>query len=133
MAFVRAAVTLFLLVFAAGLAPHMALAAEPILVEPDANALDLTHAVEYRRDAGNSIQVSTAPGPDGVVRRIEVRAKGIDSNPSWVVFSLSNQSDLQLDRLIVAPHFHLVGSRVMWPDLGASRIAAITQIGRAHV
>ena len=68
MAFVRAAVTLFLLVFAAGLAPHLALAAEPILVEPDVKALDLTHAVEYRRDAGNSIQVSTAPGPDGVVR-----------------------------------------------------------------
>ncbi|SCM76661.1 Diguanylate cyclase/phosphodiesterase with PAS/PAC-like protein [uncultured Pleomorphomonas sp.] len=126
MAFVRAAVAVLLLVFAAGFTPHLARAAEPILVEPDVKALDLTHAVEYRRDAGNSIQVSTAPGPDGVVRRIEVRAKGIDPNPSWVVFSLSNQSDLQLDRLIVAPHFHLVGSRVMWPDLGASRIAAIT-------
>ena len=102
------------------------LAGEPILVQPDVKALDLTHAVEFRRDAGSAIQVSTAPGADGVVRRIEVRAKGTDSNPTWVVFALSNQSDLQLDRLIVAPHFRLVGSRVFSPDLGASRIAAIT-------
>lgn len=103
-----------------------ALAGEPILVQPDDKAVDLTHAVEIRRDVGNTIQVSTAPDAEGVVRRIEVRARGTNPNPAWAVFSLSNQSDLQLDRLIVAPHFRLVGSRVMWPDLGASRIAAIT-------
>ncbi|WP_237154565.1 EAL domain-containing protein [Oryzibacter oryziterrae] len=118
------------LVLAAALAlllsAFAAWASEPIVVQPDVKALDLTHSVEYRRDAGSTIQVSTAPGPDGVVRRIEVRAKGTDQNPAWVVFSLSNQSDQQLDRLIVAPHFRLVGSRVMWPDLGSSRIAAIT-------
>ena len=31
-----------------------------------------------------------------------------------------------MERLLVAPHFRLVGSGVIWPDLGASRISAIT-------
>src|SRR5690606_3366754 len=37
-----------------------------------------------------------------------------------------NTTDQQIDRLIVAPHFRLVGSGLFWPDLGANRIAAIT-------
>lgn len=101
-------------------------AAEPISVPVDAPALDLTSALEYRQETTPDIQVSTAPGPDGIVRRIEVRSRGGEANPTWVVFALSNTTDQQLDRLIVAPHFRLAGSGIMWPDLGASRIAAIT-------
>lgn len=113
-----------LVVFATAVLP--AFAAPPVSVPDDAAALDLSGAIEFRRDAGNTIQVSTAPGPDGIVRRIEVRSRGTEANPTWVVFALTNTTDRQLDRLIVAPHFRLAGSGVMWPDLGASRIAAIT-------
>ena len=67
--------------------------------------------------------MSTAPGPDGIVRRIEVEANDDHSNGDWAVFALANSSDQQLDRLIVAPHFRLVGSGLFWPDLGAKRIA----------
>ena len=35
-------------------------------------------------------------------------------------------SDEQIERLVVAPHFRLVGSGVISPDLGASRVSAIT-------
>ncbi len=73
---------------------------------------------------GDRIQVSTAPGPDGIVRRIEVRAREGSSN--WAVFALANTSDEQIDRLIVVPHYRLVGSGLFWPDLGLSRIATIT-------
>lgn len=101
-------------------------AAEPIQVPADVPALDLTSALEIRRDAGQTIQVSTAPGPDGIVRRIEVRSRGGEANPTWAVFALANSSDQQIDRLIVAPHFRLAGSGLLQPDLGASRIASIT-------
>jgi diguanylate cyclase (GGDEF)-like protein/PAS domain S-box-containing protein len=104
----------------------VAMAAEPIPVPADAVALDLTTAVEFRRDAGDTIQVSTAPGADGIVRRIEVRSRGTEASPIWAVFALSNSTDQQLDRLIVAPHFRLAGSGLTRPDLGASRIAFIT-------
>ncbi|MET0221074.1 MAG: EAL domain-containing protein, partial [Tardiphaga sp.] len=44
----------------------------------------------------------------------------------WGVVALANTTDQQIDRLIVAPHFRLVNSGIFWPDLGSTRIAAIT-------
>ncbi|RUW68709.1 EAL domain-containing protein, partial [Mesorhizobium sp. M2A.F.Ca.ET.067.02.1.1] len=64
--------------------------------------------------------------PDGIVRRIEVEANDARSSGDWAVFALANTTDQQLDRLIVAPHFRLVNSGIFWPDLGSTRIAAIT-------
>jgi diguanylate cyclase (GGDEF)-like protein/PAS domain S-box-containing protein len=42
------------------------------------------------------------------------------------VFALTNNSDEQIDRLIVVPHYRMVGSGLIWPDLGLSRVASIT-------
>lgn len=101
-------------------------AVETIKISRDDIALDLSGAVEIHQDQGENFQVSTAPGPDGIVRRIEVEASDANSTGDWAVFALANSSDQQLDRLIVAPHFRLVGSGLFWPDLGSDRIAAIT-------
>ncbi len=101
-------------------------AVEAIKISREDVALDLSGAVEIYANQGENFQVSTAPGPDGIVRRIEVEANDERSSGDWAVFALANTTDEQLDRLIVAPHFRLVGSGVIWPDLGSSRIAAIT-------
>ena len=103
-----------------------ALAVEPIKISRDNVALDLSRAVQIYQNQGENFQVSTAPGPDGIVRRIEVEANDERSSGDWAVFALANTTDQQLDRLIVAPHFRLVNSGLFWPDLGSSRIAAIT-------
>ncbi|WP_036291377.1 EAL domain-containing protein [Methylosinus sp. PW1] len=103
-----------------------ALAIDSVRVPQDASAIDLTHAVEKYSSEGDRLQVSTAPGSDGIIRRIEVGAKEVGTRPSWIVFALTNDTDEQLERLIVAPHFRLQGSGVIWPDLGATRISAIT-------
>ncbi len=103
-----------------------AFAVEPIKIARDDVALDLSGAVEIYRNQGENFQVSTAPGPDGIVRRIEVEAKDARSTGDWAVFALANSTDQQIDRLVVAPHFRLVNSGIFWPDLGATRIAAIT-------
>ncbi|HEV7254868.1 MAG TPA: EAL domain-containing protein [Mesorhizobium sp.] len=103
-----------------------ALALEAIAISRDSRALDLSGALEIHRGNGRSFQVSTAPGPDGVVRRIEVEAKDKRSTGDWAVFALANTTDRQLDRLLVAPHFRLVDSGLFWPDLGSARISAIT-------
>jgi diguanylate cyclase (GGDEF)-like protein/PAS domain S-box-containing protein len=99
-------------------------AVEAVNVRLDAPAIDLTAATELQKTEGNRTQVSTAPGPDGIVRRIEVRAR--EANSNWAVFALTNNSDEQIDRLIVVPHYRMVGSGLFWPDLGLSRIASIT-------
>ena len=118
---------LFLLAFmtlAGAAAP--ALAVESVRVPLDAQAIDLTNAVERNYSQGDRLQVSTAPGSDGIVRRIEVNAREAGTQPAWIVFALTNDTDEQIERLIVAPHFRLVGSGVISPDLGASRVSAIT-------
>ena len=102
------------------------LALEAISVAEDARAIELTPDVDFWPRHGDRIQVSTAPGQDGIVRRIEVRGREPGRTASWAVFALRNESDRQLDRLIVAPHFRMVGSGIARPDLGASRVAAIT-------
>ena len=109
---------------ASWLAAPAARAVEAINVRPDVAAIDLTAATDLVKTNQDLIQVSTAPGPDGIVRRMKVRAREHDTN--WAVFALTNNSDEQIDRLIVVPHYRMVGSGLFWPDLGLSRIATIT-------
>jgi diguanylate cyclase (GGDEF)-like protein/PAS domain S-box-containing protein len=101
-------------------------AVEAVRVNLDVQAIDLTPAIERYRSDGDEIRISTAAGRDGIVRRIAVKAREAGTRPDWIVFALTNDTDEQVDRLLVAPHFRLVGSGVIWPDLGGSRIAAIT-------
>ena len=112
------------LVLAAGLGSAQAI--ESVRVPLDAEVIDLTKAIESYNSMGDSLLVSTAPGSDGIVRRIEVRAKEEGTRPNWIVFALTNDTGEQIERLIEAPHFRLVGSGVIWPDLGSTRISAIT-------
>ena len=112
------------LMLAAGFTP--ALAIESVRVPLEAQAIDLTKVFEPYHSDSDRLLVSTAPGADGIVRRIEVRAKDEGTRPDWIVFALTNDTSEQIERLLVAPHFRLVGSGVIWPDLGASRISAIT-------
>jgi len=123
---VRYCALLFLAVLFVGLGLGSSLAIEPIKISQDDVALDLSEAVEIYRNQGQSFQVSTAPGADGIVRRIEVEAQDKRSSGDWALFALANTTDQQIDRLIVAPHFRLVGSGLVWPDLGSRRIVSIT-------
>jgi diguanylate cyclase (GGDEF)-like protein/PAS domain S-box-containing protein len=109
---------------AAGLSPASAI--ESVRVPIESQAIDLTKVFETYHSDSDRLLVSTAPGADGIVRRIEVRARDEGTHPDWIVFALTNDTSEQIERLLVAPHFRLVGSGVIWPDLGASRISAIT-------
>jgi diguanylate cyclase (GGDEF)-like protein/PAS domain S-box-containing protein len=104
--------------------PSAGRAVEAINVHSDTQAIDLTDAVDFQHTDGDRIQVSTAPGADGIIRRIEVRARAGGNN--WAVFALANSGDEQIDRLVVAAHYRMVGSGLLWPDLGLSRIVYIT-------
>jgi diguanylate cyclase (GGDEF)-like protein/PAS domain S-box-containing protein len=120
----RAAAAFAVIVLAIRLGVSGAAAVEAVNIRGDAAAIDLTEAVELQRTDTDRIQVSTTPGADGIVRRIEVR--GREAGNDWAVFALANNGEEQIDRLIVAPHYRMVGSGLLWPDLGMSRIANIT-------
>lgn len=123
---VKLAIACLLALSACVLATVPGLAVEAILVDGNARAINLTSKIERYTSDGDVIQISTAPDKEGIVRRIAVKAKDAGSRPYWIVFALTNNTDEQIDRLLVAPHFRLSGSGVIWPDLGSSRIAAIT-------
>jgi diguanylate cyclase (GGDEF)-like protein/PAS domain S-box-containing protein len=120
--FLRTALSLAIVFVAFALEP--ARAADAINVRVDAAAIDLTDAIERQKTENDRIQVSTAPGADGIARRIEVRAR--EGSNNWAVFALANNGDEQVDRLLVAPHYRMVGSGLIWPDLGQSRIVTVT-------
>ena len=101
-------------------------AVEAVDVKADSLVLDLSDVIERYDGDGDRIQVSTAPGPDGIVRRIEVRARQQGVIPGWFVFALANNTDRQIDRYLVVPHFRLPGSGLLKPDLGAQRVFAIS-------
>ncbi|WP_175869330.1 EAL domain-containing protein [Bartonella gabonensis] len=101
-------------------------AIEPVKISSQDAALDLSKAIEIHHTNNSIFQTSTAPGPDGIVWRIEVQAKSEKFSGNWAVFSLANPTDEQVDRLIVAPHYRMAHSRFFWPDLGSERIQSIT-------
>ena len=117
---------LILLIFLTCTGLFPALAIESVRVPLETTAIDLTRAIERYEAKGDKLQVSTAPGADGIIRRIEVSARETGTAPNWFVLALTNDTDEQIERLIVAPHFRLVGSGIISPDLGSSRISAIT-------
>ena len=53
---------------------RVALALEPVDVNLDKPALDLSQTYDLNSNAGSAIKVTTAPDADGVVNRIEVRS-----------------------------------------------------------
>jgi hypothetical protein len=72
-------------------AAQPARAIDAVSVRSDAPAIDLTAVLDHQRSDTDRIQVSTAPGTDGIVRRIEVRAR--EGGQNWVVFALANNTD----------------------------------------
>ncbi|MCZ2158492.1 EAL domain-containing protein [Bartonella sp. 220] len=101
-------------------------AIEPVKISSQDAALNLSKAIEIHHTNNSIFQTSTAPGPDGIVWRIEVQAKSENFSGNWAVFSLANPTDEQIDRLIVAPHYRMAHSGFLWPDLGSARIQSIT-------
>ena len=103
-----------------------AFALQPIVIGPEQDRIDLTNLSERYEGRGDRLQVDTAPGPDGIAGRVEVKAVTSGTNPSWIVFALRNPTQKPIERWVVAERFTLVGSGVMAPDLDAARLAALT-------
>jgi diguanylate cyclase (GGDEF)-like protein len=106
--------------------PGLAHAIEAIPVEPDQPQIDITARGELYEGRGDRLQIETAPGADGYMGRMAVQASTPGTNPSWLVFALSNPTDKPIVRWLVAPRYTLANSGVFRPELDAPRIAGIT-------
>ncbi|MCH9808135.1 MAG: EAL domain-containing protein [Alphaproteobacteria bacterium] len=106
--------------------PGRVLALESIVVNPRVDRIEITTKGEIWDNRGDSLQVETAAGLDGVVGRMDVKASTSGTNPNWIVFALTNRTDRHIERWLTADRYNSVGSGGVWPDLDARRISAVT-------
>ncbi len=99
---------------------------DAVSLSKNTDAIDIMPSVRRFQATGDSISVQTAPGRDGIVRRIEVRSIDSSTQAGWISFALRNDTSEQVEKLLVAPHFRLQASGIIWPDLGSQRINAIS-------
>ena len=104
-----------------------AVALEPIDVTEEVDGIDLTPHRELYESRGDSLQAETAPDASGGTFRMNVKATTPGTSPSWVVFALRNPTSKPIERWLLANRYTMAGSGVIWPDLDARRIEAITQ------
>lgn len=88
--------------------------------------IEVTQLGELYEGRGDSLQVETAPGADGLSGRMSVRAMTPDSNPNWLVFALTNSGDKAVERWLTADWYGLIGAGIVSPDLDGRRVASIT-------
>ena len=122
----RALLLAFLVALSAGFHAAPARALEAIVIGPDQERIDITLLGELYEGRGDRLSVETAPGPDGVAGRMSVQAKTEGTNPNWVVFALNNPTDQTVALWLMAQRYDLIGSKVIWPDLDAPRVANVT-------
>ena len=101
-------------------------ALKAIAVGNDLDRIEITALGEAYEGRGDVLQIETAPGADGVSGRMSVRAATPGTNPAWFVFALTNTTDKAMERWLAADRYGMVGSGVVWPDLDARRIDAVT-------
>ena len=106
--------------------PGGALALNAIEIVPDQGRVEITTLGELYEGRGDTLQVETAAGADGIAGRMSVSATTSGTNPNWIVFALTNPTDRPVVRWLTAERYSLIGSGIVWPDLDARRIEAVT-------
>jgi diguanylate cyclase (GGDEF)-like protein len=101
-------------------------ALKPITVTADQDRIEITSRSEVYEGRGDTLPIETAPGPDGATERIVVRSSTPGLNPSWLVFALHNPTEKAIELWLTADRYNVVGSGVVWPDLDARRVEAVT-------
>ena len=101
-------------------------ALEAVTIKGDQDRIDITAQAEHYAGRGDRLEIDTAPGPDGLSGRVEVKAQTASTNPNWMVFALRNTTDKSVERWLVADRFTFIGSGIAFPDLDARRIVAVT-------
>ncbi len=101
-----------------------ALKAIPLNGEQD--VAEITADAQILGARGDSIQVETAPDTDGMAGRMSVRASVQGLSPNWMVFALRNTSARPIERWVTAERYSIIGSGIVWPNLDARRLEALT-------
>ncbi|MEM7619405.1 MAG: EAL domain-containing protein [Pseudomonadota bacterium] len=101
-------------------------ALEPIIIGEDQEQIDITIAGELYEGRGDSLQVETAPGADGIAGRMSVQASTLGTNPNWIVFALSNPTNRRIERWLTADRYSIINSGILWSNLDSGYLTQLT-------
>jgi diguanylate cyclase (GGDEF)-like protein len=113
-----------LLALAGQTAPALAL--KPITLTGDQDRIEISSLGEAYEGRGDALQIEMAPDADGATARMAVKAATPGTNPNWLVFALTNPTNKVIELWLTAERYSPIGSGVIWPDLDARRITAVT-------
>ena len=91
----------------------------------DPDRIDISGHGETQLDRGDTLQLDTVAGSDGITQRFVVPAATPGTNPAWFVFALRNVTDKPIERWLTADRYASSGSGVVWPDLDARRLERV--------
>ena len=97
-----------------------ALAAENIIVYPDARHISLAESLTFH-EAAPSVNVKVIRPEEGENQFLNILS-GDDSNPQWLSFALTNPSKKPVQRLLIAPHSGGGNDGLFMPILSGTRI-----------
>ncbi len=101
-------------------------ALKPITLTGEQDWLEISALGEAYEGRGDTLQIDMAPGADGATARMAVKASTPGTSPNWIVFALSNPTNKAIELWLTADRYSPIGSGIVWPDLDARRIAAVT-------
>lgn len=97
-----------------------------IEVGRDTDRTDIAPFATLHEGIGDSLQIETAPGTDGLTDRVVVPATTPKTSPTWIAFALRNVSDTRVERWLAADRYSLFGAGIIWPRLDQKQIEAVT-------
>ncbi|MGE0764997.1 MAG: EAL domain-containing protein [Hyphomicrobiaceae bacterium] len=118
--------TVMLLLICLVLHAGPAFALKPISLTGDQDRLEVSALGEAYEGRGDTLQIEMAPGADGATARMAVKASTPGTNPNWLAFALTNPTNKVIELWLTADRYTPIGSGVVWPDLDARRISAVT-------
>jgi hypothetical protein len=97
---------------------------DAVNVQIDAPVINLSDALDRRQTDTDRIGIAAAPGNDGIIMRMDVRARR-EGGAYWAVLALANNNDEMIERLLVAPRDGAHGWGLLLPWLWQPRIVAL--------
>ena len=79
----------------------------------DPDRVDISSYGETQLDRGDTLQLDTVAGSDGITQRFVVPAATPGTNPGWFVFALRNVTDKPIERWLTADRYASSGSGVV--------------------
>ncbi|WP_370931992.1 EAL domain-containing protein [Bartonella sp. DGB1] len=99
---------------------------QPIIVNKQNLFMDLSKQIKIHNNAGATLKILTKADRNGIIKRLEIESLSTNPSGNWVEFSLENNSNETIERLLIAPYYNLNSRGIFNSSLDTKHIRVIT-------